>query len=210
MRILWDCRSFARHMGGIAHATAGWLRAFVTQRAKDWHVALIHSSMCEKDTLQRIVPELDGSVEIHEVQAGFIAPRFEQLQLPVLLERWAIDLYFNPGFTLPAIKTTRFQVAVIHDVVFFDHPQWVSPQLQRIFTSATDLVMKRADDVFTVSDFSRTRLTAMARQRGWERADRIKLLRPAVSHEHREKAGQMLSKPSASATPGLPSDCQRS
>ena len=134
-----------------------------------------------EETLLRILPEIKDSAELLSVDAGFIAPRFEQLHLPALLENLKVDLYFNPGFTIPAIKTTRFQASVVHDVVFLDHPEWVEPRLRKYLTHGTDLALRRADLVLTDSEYSRSRIRALADQRDWDRAGRVELLRPAVA-----------------------------
>jgi hypothetical protein len=192
-------------MGGIAHAAAGWLTAFLELYQDNWTVVIVYSAACEDSVLHQVIPGVSiHQIETHKVDAGFVAPRFEQLNLPVLLERWGIDLYFNPAFTIPAIKTTGFQVAVVHDLVFLDRPEWVSPELQRVFTAATDLAMRRADQVLTVSEFTRDRMKSLASERGWERTNTVELVRPAVSQEHQTKAKEMMTRPGAAMPAGLP------
>lgn len=127
MHISWDIRSIAKHMGGIAHAAAGWLNHFIPRKPSHWRLSVIHSSACDEATLRSLIPNLNGETTLIPADAGFIAPRFEQLQLPSILEQNNIDIYFNPGVTIPAIKTTRYQVSVIHDLVVFDQPRPPGP-----------------------------------------------------------------------------------
>lgn len=168
-------------MGGIGHATAGWLREFVRQKPASWEVVALFSAVCKPEAVFRIVPELKQSGTVRAVEAGMVAPRFEQLQLPTFLERNRIDLYFNPCFTVPAIKTTRFQCSVVHDIVFIDRPEWVKPYLRQYLTRGTDLALSRADLVFTVSEYSRARILDVASDRGWERAGDLVIIRPSLS-----------------------------
>lgn len=194
MQIVWDCRSIADHMGGIAFACAGWLDAFLKLKPKHWTVKVIYCAGCDFDTVSRHVSAIEREQTI-PVQAGFIAPRFEQLQLPCLLQRLGTDLYFNPGFTLPAIKTTRFQATVIHDVVFLDHPEWVDPRIGQIFTQATDLAMQCADMIYTVSNFSMDRIDHYRDEREWPSSKNVSLLRPAVAASLQERASSKATIP---------------
>ena len=181
MRILWDCRSIGPHMGGIARAAAGWLHEFLCQMPDGWNVEALFSASCKPEQAFRVVPGLECAARAHFVEAGMVAPRFEQLALPAILERHRIDLYINPCFTIPAIKTTRVQCSVVHDIVFLDHPEWVDSRLRKYLEHGTDLSLRRADAVFTVSDYSKSRIQQLATARGWDGAAEIRVVRPAIS-----------------------------
>lgn len=180
MRIAWDCRSISKHKGGIASATVGWLGAFATRCPADWAIVAVYSDLGDQLVFRNVVPS-DRKWAIQEVKAGFIAPRFEQLQLPALLQQTRVELCVNPSFSIPAIKPTTRQIAVVHDVVFLNQPQWVEPRLRQYLTSATD--------------------------RGWENADHVRSLPPAVVNEHREFARKSSFQASTPRLPdGVPAD----
>jgi glycosyltransferase involved in cell wall biosynthesis len=191
MRILWDCRSIAPNMGGIGHAAAAWLRELLRQKPLRWSLVPMFSSMCPQQFIFETVPELKETGSVQIVEAGMIAQNFEQLQLPTILEQNLIDLYFNPCFTIPAVKSSRLQCSVVHDVVFFDNPEWVEPGLQKYLKHGTDLALRRADIVFTVSDYSRSRIQALSASRKWDRAHTVSLLRPSISESFRSMAANV-------------------
>src|SRR5262249_18468111 len=105
-------------MGGIGHATAGWLAVFLTHKLPSWEVHVIFSTACPAHELRNLAPGIEGKAEILILEAGLIDAHFDQVVLPTILERQRIDLYFNTCFTIPAVKTTKYQAAVVHDVVF--------------------------------------------------------------------------------------------
>ena len=183
MKILWDCRSVRHHRGGIGRAAAGWLEAFLQQLPDGWEVDVLFSTACDPDEACRIIPGVRERAAAISVKAGMVAPRFEQLALPGIIAGRGADLYFNPSFTLPAIKTCRFQCSVVHDVVFLDHPGWVDDRLRRYLEIGADLSLRKADAVFTVSEYSRSRIRSLARVRRWDRAAGVGLVRPAISSE---------------------------
>src|SRR3990170_3536358 len=109
-------------MGGIGRVTLD-LATYLYKMAKDHEITLLLGA--------DVPPELTlPDVRLVQVEAAMIDERFEQLGLPGVLENLQAEAYFNPCFTLPALKTTRYQLAMIHDVVFEDHPDWVAPSLR--------------------------------------------------------------------------------
>lgn len=96
---------------------------------------------------------------IVQVDAAMIDEHFEQIGLPTLLEEMAVDLYLNTTFAIPALRTSRYQVSVIHDVVFEDQPQWVEPNLRSYLQRWSRFAAKHADRVITVSDHAAGRIT---------------------------------------------------
>lgn len=150
MKVVFDGRSIHRNMGGIGRAALELCRA-VAAAGRRPQLTLL---------LGRGAPEglqIDG-VETLSVDAAMIDEGFEQLHLPPLLERLGADLYFNPTFSVPAIKTVRFQVSVIHDVVFEERPHWVEPGLRAYLSRWSRFAAAEADHVVTVSDDARRRI----------------------------------------------------
>lgn len=180
MRIVWDCRSVAESMGGIGNATLGWLETFIACRPSHWDIHAIISAHCNIDFLRDQAPSLINKAKLHFVPAGMIDPEFEQVVLPTILKSLNATIYLNTCFCIPAVKTTRFQCAVVHDTVFFDRPDWVQPDLRRFLENGTDLTMKCADHVFTVSDFSRKRIKALTQTRRWTPSMPIDLIFPRI------------------------------
>lgn len=76
----------------------------------------------------------------------------EQFVWPVLLARAQADLFHSPYVTLPLLARTKL-VMTVHDLIFELHPEY-RPQsyLQRFYRPVTQLGIKRADLVLTVSE----------------------------------------------------------
>jgi glycosyltransferase involved in cell wall biosynthesis len=96
--------------------------------------------------------------EIINVMGAMIDERFEQLELPVILESLGADLYLNPTFSVPAVQTTPLQISIIHDVVFEDRPEWVEPGLREYLRRSARFAAAEATHVITVSDHARRRI----------------------------------------------------
>ena len=150
MHIALDCRSIHRHMGGIGRAACELVRHLGA--APGGHrITALRGADAPQD-----FPA--SGVEFLQVQAGMVDEHFEQLGLPGVLQEIGADLYVNTTFSIPAIKTTRYQVAVIHDVVFEDNPEWVEPSLRGYLQRWSRFAAAHADQVITVSDHARSRI----------------------------------------------------
>jgi alpha-1,3-rhamnosyl/mannosyltransferase len=62
------------------------------------------------------------------------------------------------SFSVPVLKTTRRQIAYIHDVVFEDKPEWVEPGLRAYLQRWSRFAANHADRIVTVSDHARSRI----------------------------------------------------
>ncbi len=150
MRLVLDARSIHEHMGGIGRATWDLARE-LGAHPRGHHIRVLVGCNLPIDF------EIKG-VEIVQVGAAMIDEPFEQLHLPVLLERLGADVYLNTTFSIPALKTTRFQLAVIHDVVFEEHPEWVDPGLRSYLSRWSRFAASHADRIITDSDDARRRI----------------------------------------------------
>jgi len=59
---------------------------------------------------------------------------------------------------------------------------------KKYLAHGTDLTLRRADAVFTVSEFSRTRIQAIAKDRDWGQAGHVGIIRPCLSNSLRQAA----------------------
>jgi glycosyltransferase involved in cell wall biosynthesis len=90
-----------------------------------------------------------------------IDERFDQLVLPTALEEDEVDVYHNPTFAVPLIRTRARRISTVHDVVFRRHPELVEPRLRSYLDRATERAARHADHLITVSEFSRREITAL-------------------------------------------------
>jgi len=155
VRIALDCRSVFHGMGGIGCYTWSLLKEYATLCGE-------HEVVCYFTHLSPPEPvSLPANFNVRIFEAGMIDERFDQLVLPGLLARDRIDLYHNPTFAVPLVRTSSKVVATIHDVVFRRHPELVEPKLRSYLDTATHRACKLADRLVTVSEFSRREIVKL-------------------------------------------------
>ncbi|MHB8681171.1 MAG: glycosyltransferase family 4 protein [Acidimicrobiales bacterium] len=82
---------------------------------------------------------------------------WEQLRLPALLGGAGADVHHGPHYTLP--ERARLPLVVtIHDLTFFDHPEWHEPGKVRFFRRAIRRAVRGAQALVCVSDRTAQRL----------------------------------------------------
>jgi glycosyltransferase involved in cell wall biosynthesis len=84
---------------------------------------------------------------------------WEQYGLPRLLDQLGVDVHHAPHYTMP--ERARAPVVVtIHDMTFFDHPQWHERAKVRVFRRAIAVAARRAAAVVCVSETTAARFRA--------------------------------------------------
>ena len=92
-----------------------------------------------------------SNVELRPIQLPLYLPS-EQLVWPFLLARARADLFHSPYVVLPLLAHIR-SVMTVHDLIFERHPEYrPRSYLQRFYRPVTQLGIKRADRVLTVSE----------------------------------------------------------
>jgi glycosyltransferase involved in cell wall biosynthesis len=93
-------------------------------------------------------------IEPERHYGGISGHAWEQLVLPV---RARGRLIWSPGTTGPVMAES--QIVTIHDVAVIDHPEWFSPGFVRLYRSLWPALVKRAEQIVTVSHFSKRRIS---------------------------------------------------
>ena len=92
-----------------------------------------------------------SNVELRPIQLPLYLPS-EQLVWPFLLARARADLFHSPYVVLPLLAHIR-SVMTVHDLIFERYPEYrPRSYLQRFYRPVTQLGIKRADLVLTVSE----------------------------------------------------------
>jgi glycosyltransferase involved in cell wall biosynthesis len=130
----------------------------------------------------------DGDVELHLLArdgdgdrwAGWapgasvhaVAPRsrparllWEQVRGPRLAARVAPDVWHGPHYTMPAWSRVP-TVVTVHDMTFFDHPEWHERSKVVFFRRMIRMSAARADVLVCVSEFTARRLRTLTRPGG--------------------------------------------
>jgi glycosyltransferase involved in cell wall biosynthesis len=101
-----------------------------------------------------------------------VAPRrrplrlvWEQTRLPGLLARTDAEVHHGPHYTMPQ-RARLAQVVTIHDLTFFEHPEWHERSKVRVFRRAITVAARRASALVCVSARTATLLQERCRPAG--------------------------------------------
>jgi glycosyltransferase involved in cell wall biosynthesis len=86
---------------------------------------------------------------------------WEQTVLPLLLRRHPVDVHHAPHYTMPQVTGTP-RVVTIHDLTFFDHPEWHERTKIPVFRRAIRVAAAKASALICVSETTATRLYDIA------------------------------------------------
>ena len=96
-----------------------------------------------------------------------VAPRFrplrlawEQARLPRVLRGLDIGVHHSPHYTMPESATVP-RIVTIHDLTFFDHPEWHERTKVTLFRRAIRVAARHADALVCVSQATADRLAEL-------------------------------------------------
>jgi glycosyltransferase involved in cell wall biosynthesis len=81
---------------------------------------------------------------------------WEQVGLPRRLRRLAVDVHHGPHYTMP-LRARVPVVVTVHDMTFFDHPDWHERSKVPVFTGAISTAARRAAAIVCVSETTAAR-----------------------------------------------------
>jgi glycosyltransferase involved in cell wall biosynthesis len=90
---------------------------------------------------------------------------WEQVSGPAIAKRVRPDVWHAPHYTMP-LRSTVPTVVTMHDLTFFDHPEWHERSKVVYFRRMMLSAARRADTIIAVSHDAADRLRARLRPRG--------------------------------------------
>jgi glycosyltransferase involved in cell wall biosynthesis len=84
---------------------------------------------------------------------------WEQVRAPALATRLALDVWHGPHYTMP-LRLPVPAAVTVHDLTFFDHPEWHERSKVAFFTSMLRASAHRARALIAVSEHTADRLRA--------------------------------------------------
>ncbi len=84
---------------------------------------------------------------------------WEQLRLGREIQDTGASIHHGPHYTMPALRSVPC-VVTIHDMSFFDHPEWHERAKVAFFRQAIRLAVRSAAGIICVSGYTRDRLLA--------------------------------------------------
>jgi glycosyltransferase involved in cell wall biosynthesis len=102
---------------------------------------------------------LAPSAQVHPVAPARRPARlaWEQTYAPRVARRIGADLWHGPHYTMP-LRADPPRVVTIHDLTFFDHPEWHERAKVVYFRPMMRAAARRADLLIAVSEFTARRL----------------------------------------------------
>jgi glycosyltransferase involved in cell wall biosynthesis len=172
VRVLLDVSAVPARPAGAGVYTCELARALAGQDAVELHLA------ARRDDAGRWADLAPGAT-VHAEAPG---PRplrlgWEQAGAARLAERVAADVWHGPHYTMP-LRRPLPTVVTMHDLTFFDHPEWHERTKVSYFRRMIRASAKRADAIVCISEFTASRLAAVAPARG-----PVTVARHGVDHE---------------------------
>jgi glycosyltransferase involved in cell wall biosynthesis len=155
MRVGIDVSAIPARPAGAGVYVLRVVEALVASGDVDLDLELVSRSD-DADRWRAIAPDA-------EVRAVAPRPRplrlaWEQLAGPALARN--VDVWHGPHYTMPLLAWTP-RVVTIHDLTFFDHPEWHEPSKVRFFRRMITASARRADVLVCVSEHTARRLEAV-------------------------------------------------
>ncbi|MEN6344189.1 MAG: glycosyltransferase family 1 protein [Armatimonadia bacterium] len=145
LRIVINACSVTGAATGIGNYTRNLVSALSQTAGQQQYIAL-RSHRGEGSESQ------GGQLREHVVDTR--APLWEQLQLPNLLHDLKAQVYHNPAFGLPVVRTVP-QVCTVHDCIPRLFPEYAPPWLRHFFEHWAPVWLRGADHIICASAHTR-------------------------------------------------------
>lgn len=156
MRVLLDVSAVPDQLAGAGVYTTELARSLA--RRHDLELVLA-SRKGDRQRWRALAP----TVEVHDVVPSSRPSRlaWEQLGGPRLATKLAVDVWHGPHYTMP-LRLRIPAVVTVHDLTFFDHPEWHERSKVLFFRRAIVASSRRAAVIVCVSETTAARLSAVA------------------------------------------------
>jgi glycosyltransferase involved in cell wall biosynthesis len=137
----------------------------------------IARALARRDDLELVLVARTGDVarwddlapraDVHAVvpAARPLRLAWEQLTAPRVAHRLGVDVWHGPHYTMP-VRVHVPAVVTVHDLTFFDHPEWHERSKVLFFRRAIAASARRAAVIVCVSDATAARLHEVVRPVG--------------------------------------------
>jgi glycosyltransferase involved in cell wall biosynthesis len=172
VRVLLDVSAVPARPAGAGVYTVALAAALARRAEIELHLA------ARRDDADRWATLAPGAT-VH-TEAPSARPRrlvWEQTGAPKLALRIDADVWHGPHYTMP-LRSPIPTVVTVHDLTFFDHPEWHERTKVPYFRRMIKASARRAAEIVCVSEFTAGRLAAIAPAQG-----RVTVARHGVDHD---------------------------
>ncbi len=157
IRIGFDARFINDQYHGVGRYAFHLVKAMVIRAPDVQFMLAYHPNLPNtRFPLQPLADEF-SNVTLHAVRAPLYLPP-EQVLLPLLMRRERLDLWHTPFLSVPLLAPCPI-VATIHDLIFFDHPEFVSRRgFLWYYKGSAALSIWRARRVIAVTEATRAEI----------------------------------------------------
>jgi glycosyltransferase involved in cell wall biosynthesis len=128
------------------------------------HVGLhLSTRKDDGDRWQALAPRADVRAVVPNGRARRLA--WEQVASPRFVDRWGIDVHHGPHYTTPEVAKVP-KVVTVHDLTFFDHPEWHEKVKVAVFKRAIRSATELAQAIVCVSPPTARRLRELLPPKG--------------------------------------------
>jgi glycosyltransferase involved in cell wall biosynthesis len=152
VRLLLDVSAVPSRPVGAGVYTLELARELARRDAVDLHL------VTRRDDAERW-PTVAPTATVHATVPGPRPARllWEQTGAPRLAAALRADLWHGPHYTLP-LRTELPRVVTVHDLTFFDHPEWHERAKVRFFRRMMRASVGRTDAIVAVSEHTAARV----------------------------------------------------
>jgi len=156
VRVLLDVSAVPDEITGAGVYTTELVRALAPR--DDLELVLV-ARKTDRARWARIAPTADVRNVVPSARPARLV--WEQLAAPRLAAKAHADVWHGPHYTMP-LRLTIPAVVTVHDLTFFDHPEWHERAKVFFFRRAIRASAQRAATLVCVSDATARRLEAVA------------------------------------------------
>ena len=160
MRVLLDVSAVPELLTGAGVYTTELVRALA---ARDDLELVLAARRGDSSRWHQLAPTADVQAVVARSRPARLV--WEQWSGPRLARRLKVDLWHGPHYTMP-IRLAVPAVVTVHDLTFFDHPEWHERWKVLFFRRAIVASARRAAVVVCNSEATAARLAEVAPPRG--------------------------------------------
>ena len=128
------------------------VRALHRRRAVDLH---LQTRKADGERWSALAPGTDVRPVVPDSRPRRLV--WEQVASPRFVDRWGIDVHHGPHYTMPELAKVP-EVVTVHDLTYFDHPEWHEKVKVAVFKRAIRTACRLADAIVCVSGPTARRL----------------------------------------------------
>jgi glycosyltransferase involved in cell wall biosynthesis len=154
VRLLLDVSAVPARPVGAGVYTVQLARGLAGHRDLDLHLL---SRRGDAARWADVAPRAAVHAEVPERRPARLV--WEQVRAPAFATRLGVDVWHAPHYTMP-VRLTVPATVTVHDLTFFDHPEWHERSKVAFFTPMMRISARRARSLIAVSEHTADRLRA--------------------------------------------------